>query len=155
MKKILNFFVDNAMLTNWLMLVILVAGGFGVVNLKMRIWPKVELTTIQIDIPYPGASALEVEEGLIIKIEENLKGLEGLEGMDSSSMDGYGSITLSMSSSVSMSKSLDKVRNMVNSIREYPAGAEKPVIFQNTFWNRAMMVTIYGPDDMTVLTEIA
>jgi len=154
MKKILNYFVENAVLANWIMLIILVAGVFGIYNMKMRIWPKMELDYINIDIPFPGASALEVEEGLITKIEENLKGLEGVESMYSSSMDGFGNIFLIISSSQPMSKSIDKVRNVVNSIGGYPSEAEQPVIYQETAWNRAMLVTIYGPDDMGALKNV-
>lgn len=155
MKKILDFFVKNSMLANWVMFIILIAGLFGALNLKMRIWPKMELSYINIDIPYPGASALEVEEGIVTKIEENLKGLEGVEEIYSTSSDGYGSLFLVMSSSVSMIKSLDMVRNSVNSISGYPTDAERPIIYQETAWNRAMLVTIYGPEDLTTLKMIS
>ncbi|MBI9098819.1 MAG: efflux RND transporter permease subunit, partial [Spirochaetaceae bacterium] len=154
MKKILTFFVENPVLSNWVMLVILLLGVFGVFNMKMRIWPKMELDYINIDIPFPGASALEVEEGLITKIEENLKGLEGVESIYSSSMDGFGNIFLIISSSQPMSKTIDKVRNVVNSIGGYPSDAEQPIIYQETAWNRAMLVTIYGPDDIGTLKTV-
>lgn len=154
MKKILNFFVDNAMLANWVMLVILLLGAFGLYNMKMRIWPKMELDYINIDIPFPGASALEVEEGLITKIEENLKGMEGVESIYSSSMDGFGNIFMIISSSQSMSKSIDKVRNIVNSTGNYPSGAEQAVIYQETAWNRAMLITISGPEDLGALKSV-
>ncbi len=154
MKRILNYFVENAMLANWVMLVILLLGVFGLYNMKMRIWPKMELDYINIDISFPGASALEVEEGLITKIEENLKGMEGVESIYSSSMDGFGNIFLIISSSQSMSKSIDKVRNIVNSIGNYPSGAEQPVIYQETAWNRAMLITIYGPEDLGALKNV-
>lgn len=154
MKKILNFFVENAMLANWVMLVILLLGVFGAYNLKMRIWPKMETDYIIIDISFPGASALEVEEGLITKIEENLKGMEGVESISSSSMDGFGNISLIISSSQPMTKSIDKVRNLVNSVDNYPSDAHQPVIYQETAWSRAMLVTIYGPEDVGVLKTI-
>jgi multidrug efflux pump subunit AcrB len=154
MKKILNFFVENAVLANWIMIVIFLAGVFGMYNMKMRIWPKMELDYINIDIPFPGASALEVEEGLITKIEENLKGMEGVESIYSSSMDGFGNIFLIISSSQPMSKSIDKVRNLVNSVGNYPSDVEQPIIYQETAWNRAMLVTIYGPEDVGVLKTI-
>jgi multidrug efflux pump subunit AcrB len=154
MKKILEYFVNNAMLANWIMLVIILAGTFGLFNMKMRIWPKMELDYINIDIPFPGASALEVEEGLITKIEENLKGMEGVESIYSSSMDGFGNIFLIISSSQPMSKTIDKIRNLVNSIGNYPGEAEQPVIYQETAWNRAMLVTIYGPEEISTLKNI-
>ncbi len=154
MKKILNYFVDNAMLANWVMLVILIAGIFGAFNLKMRIWPKMELSYINIDIPFPGASAKEVEEGVISKIEENLKGLEGVERIVSTSSDGFGSLFLEISSNIPMYKSIDKVRNRVNSIAGFPSEAEEPVIYQEAAWSRAMLITIYGPDDLNSLKKV-
>jgi len=148
MRKILDFFTQNAVLANWIMLIIMVGGVFGLYNMKMRIWPKMDYSYINIDIAYPGASALEVEEGVVTKIEENLKGMEGLESFYSNSMEGFANIFLIISSNQPMVKTIDKVRNLVSSVRNYPSGAERPVVYQETGWNRAMLITIYGPEDM-------
>jgi len=155
MKKIIEYFIRHAVITNWIMLVIMTAGIIGFSNLNKRIWPKMELNYLQVEIAFPGASAVEVEEGLINKIEENLRGLEGLVETTSSSMDHFGWIFIEVDPAYDIQKTLDKVRNAVNTISDYPAAAEKPVIYQQTQWNRAMLVLIHGPSDLLVLKKIA
>ncbi|MCK5519994.1 MAG: efflux RND transporter permease subunit, partial [Candidatus Marinimicrobia bacterium] len=104
MRKIIEYFIRHSVVTNWIMLVIFLAGGIGLMNLKMRIWPKMELHSLSVDIPFPGASAIEVEEGLINKIEENLKGLEGIVQTTSLSMDNYGDIYIEVDPDVEIDK---------------------------------------------------
>jgi multidrug efflux pump subunit AcrB len=154
MQKMIDYFLKNPMLANWLMLLLFIAGGFGLMNMQMRIWPKMELNSININIPFPGASALEVEEGLITKIEERLRGVEGIDRMVSTSMDNYGTIWIQIDQQMDMRRALDLVRNTVNSLPGYPVGAEKPVIYQNTQWNRSQLITIYGTDDLMALKAV-
>ncbi len=154
MKNFISYFIRHSIITNWIMLVILLAGAIGLMNLKMRIWPKMELNYLSVDIPFPGASAIEVEEGLINKIEENLKGLEGIVQTTSLSMDNYGEVFIEVDPSADISKTLDKVRNAVNTISDYPAAAEKPVIYQNTQWNRAMLIILHGPENLFTLKQV-
>ncbi len=97
---------------------------------------------------------MEVEEGIIIKIEEALRGLEGIEKIYSWSSDGWGSIDIEFSPGYDMNKAIQNVKNAVNSVNSYPTGAEKPIVYQSTQWNRAIMMTIYGPDNLLTLKKI-
>lgn len=153
-RKIIEYFIKHSVVTNWIMIIICAAGIIGLFSLERRINPKFEMDEIEIDVPYPGASAREVEEGIVIKIEENLRGLEGIEKVRSISQDGYGSLTVEMTPGYDMNKAIQDIKNSVNSINSYPTGAEKPVVRQNTMWNRAILISIYGPEDLFVLKKI-
>ena len=153
-SKLIQYFIKHSIITNWVVLVICVAGIFALFKLERRIDPKMEIDQISIDIPYPGASAVEVEEGIIIKIEEALRGIEGIEKVYSTSQDNYGNVNIEVSPGYDMNKAVQDVKNAVNSINSYPADAEKPVIYQDTQWNRGIMLSIYGPQDLFTLKKI-
>lgn len=153
-SKIIRYFIKHAAVTNWVMLVILIAGIFALFNLNKRLDPKFEIEQVEIDVPYPGASAVEVEEGIVIKIEENLRGLEGIEKITSRSQDGYGSIDVEITPGYDMNKAIQNIKNSVNSISSYPLDAEKPVVYQSTQWNRAIMLSIHGPEDLYTLKKV-
>lgn len=153
-SKIIKYFIKHAAVTNWIMLVICLAGIFALFNLNRRLDPKFEIEVVEINVPYPGASAIEVEEGIVIKIEENLRGLEGIEKVTSISQDGWGSIDVEITPGYDMNKAIQNIKNSVNSISSYPVDAEKPVVFQETQWNRAVMLSIYGPEDLYTLKKI-
>lgn len=153
-SKIIRYFIKHAAVTNWIMLMILIAGIFALFNLNRRLDPKFEIERVEIDVPYPGASAVEVEEGIVIKIEENLRGLEGIEKITSSSTDGFGSIDVDIMPGYDMNKAIQNIKNSVNSISSYPVDAEKPVVYQSTQWNRAIMLSIHGPKDLLTLKKV-
>jgi multidrug efflux pump subunit AcrB len=136
------------------MIIICIAGIFALSNLQKRINPKFEIEEIEIDVPFPGASALEVEEGIVVKIEESLRGLEGIEKIRSTSADNWGSVRVEISDGYDMNRAIQEIKNSVNSINSYPTEAEKPVVTQRSMWNRAIMFSIYGPDDLFILKKI-
>lgn len=154
MKNVIKYFIEHTAITNWIMLVICFAGVFALFNLNKRLDPKFEIENVEIDIPYPGASAVEVEEGIITKIEENLRGLEGIEKITSISQDNYGSIDVEITPGYDMNKAIQNIKNSVNSVSSYPVDAEKPIVYQTSQWNRAIMLSIHGPTDLFTLKKI-
>ncbi len=154
MKSVLDYFIKHRVVTNWIMLATMLAGVFALFNLERRLSPKLEIEEVTIEVPYPGASAIEVEEGITIKIEEALRGIEGLGKVYSESSDGFASIDVEVQPGYDMNKAIQRIRNAVSSINSYPTGAENPVVYQETMWNRAVMLSIYGPEDLTALKSI-
>ena len=88
--KVIQYFIKHSVVTNWVMIIICIAGIFALSNMNKRINPKLELEEVNIEVPFPGASAVEVEEGIVIKIEEALRGMEGIEKIRSTSADNWG-----------------------------------------------------------------
>ncbi len=154
LRKFINYFIKYSVVTNWVMLVICLAGVFALFKLERRLDPKFEIEEVSVDVAYPGASAIEVEEGIVVKVEEALRGLEGIERVTSLSMDGFGTVDVEITPGFDMNKALQNIKNAVNSINSYPTGAERPTVYQETQWSRAVLLSIYGPEDMTVLKRI-
>ena len=154
MRKFIQYFIDHRVITNWIMLVICLAGVFALFNLQRRIQPRYEMNSIDVNLPFPGASAVEVEEGIVIKVEESLRGLEGVEKIYSTSSDGWGNVTVEVSDGYDLDRVIQEVKNIVNGINAYPADAEKPTVVRDTQWNRAIMFSIYGPDDLMATKAI-
>ena len=153
-SRFIQYFIKHSAITNWLMIVICIAGIFALSNLNKRINPKFEIEEVNIDVPYPGASAIEVEEGIVVKIEESLRGMEGIEKITSTSADNWGSVNVEISDGYDMNKAIQEIKNSVNSINSYPVGAEKPVVSQQSMWNRGIMFSIYGPEDLYTLKKV-
>ncbi len=153
-SRFIQYFIKHSAITNWLMIVICIAGIFALSNLNKRINPKFEIEEVNIDVPYPGASAIEVEEGIVVKIEESLRGMEGIEKITSTSADNWGSVNVEISDGYDMNKAIQEIKNSVNSINSYPVGAEKPVVSQQSMWNRGIMFSIYGPADLYTLKKV-
>ena len=79
MEKIIRWFVSNKVVSNLLMVLILVTGATTIPNLKMEVFPEIELNIINVTTVYPGATPSDVEQAICIKIEERLQGLDGVK----------------------------------------------------------------------------
>ncbi|MBN2627103.1 MAG: efflux RND transporter permease subunit [Spirochaetales bacterium] len=155
MKRIIEYFYDRRMVTNWILLIVMAAGVFGFTQLRRRVWPQMDYDYITLDVTWAGASALEVEEGLTIPMEESLKGLEGVTRTISTTGDGYLNFWIEADPKIPIDKTVDRVRTAVKSIPSYPADAEAPLVRQLDSWNRVMLLFIYGPEDPDTLQRVA
>jgi len=75
MRKLIAYFIRHSAAVNIVMWTFLIFGYFGAKNLKSSFFPLTDSKNISINVAYPGASPQEVEEGIVLKIEDNLKGL--------------------------------------------------------------------------------
>ncbi|MEE9117908.1 MAG: efflux RND transporter permease subunit, partial [Calditrichia bacterium] len=155
MQKIIAFLVKYPIWSNVILFSIL---GFGIISfLQMRysFFPEIQSGIIQIQVAYPGASPQEVEEGVVLKIEENLEGIEGIDRITSASRENFGSVNVEADYGVDISRVLADVKNAVDRISSFPQGSEKPVIFEQKFRSRALSVVLYGETDLFNLKIIA
>ena len=71
---------------------------FRTVFLPIQLTPTVEEPVITVNTIWPGASPYEIEREIIEEQEEQLKSVEGLQKMESSSSDSQGSACCSVES---------------------------------------------------------
>ena len=79
MKQIISYFIKYPVSANVFVLAFAVFGTIALFSLKSSFFPLAESRIINIQLVYPGASPEEVEEGIILKIEDNLRGITGIE----------------------------------------------------------------------------
>ncbi len=110
-------------------LLLVLFGSLALRRIPVQLTPTVEEPEITVTTYWPGASPLEVEREIIEEQEEQLKSLEGLIEMESSSSDSNGSITLTFQIGTDQDAALLKVSNALQQVPSYPAEADKPVIY--------------------------
>ena len=87
MRRLIEYFVKYPVSGNVLMVMIVIFGLFSLFGLKSTFFPETESRIITVQTIYPGASPEEIENGIVIKIEDNLKGLTGVERVSSVSSE--------------------------------------------------------------------
>jgi HAE1 family hydrophobic/amphiphilic exporter-1 len=104
---------------------------FGLLSLRaipVQLTPTVDEPEISVVTFWPGASPQEVEREIIDEQEEQLKGLEGLTKLESSSSDSNGQISLTFQTGTDIDAALLKVSNRLQQVPQYPDNADKPII---------------------------
>ena len=158
MRKIIEFFVEKPIWANAIILVTLIFGGIAIYNTDRAFFPELEPNVITINTAYPGASPLEMEEGVTIKVEEALKGIAEIEELESTSSENTSAITIKAYQGTDMDELLAEVKNAVDGISSWPAGAEKPIVYKqkvSAMSGRAAYVQLIGPSDLFELKKIA
>ena len=128
MRRIIAYFIKHHVAVNVLLLAFLAFGLIGLFSLKSSFFPLVRTDTITINVTFPGASPQEVEEGIILKIEDNLKGLKGIERVTSTSRENSGNIEIEVSKDENIDFVLLEIKNAVDRVPSFPTGMEPLVV---------------------------
>ncbi len=78
----------NHVAANLLMIVILAGGALGASRIKQEVFPAFDLDLIRVTVLYPGASPDEVEQGIVLAIDEAVRGVDGVKRVTSGASEG-------------------------------------------------------------------
>ena len=151
MKSIIQYFIKYPIAGNALLLMTFIFGWFGLNDMRSAFFPESESNIINIRVTYPGSSPEEIEEGIILKIEDNLKGLTGIEEVSSVSQENSGSVTVEIDEDFDIDVLLQDVKNAVDQISSFPDGMEPPAIYKRENLNVACTFTLSGDTDLKTL----
>ena len=144
MRGAISWFAGNSVAANLLMVIILAAGIVGLPSIKQQTFPDIDVNLVQIGVPYLGASPSEVEEGVCIRLEEELQGVDGIEQMTSSSVEGACGVTLEIITGYPVDRALAEIKNAVDSISTFPAETEKPVVNHLAVRRNTLQIALSG-----------
>jgi multidrug efflux pump subunit AcrB len=155
MNGAIRWMARNHVAANLLMLVFIIGGivlGFSV---KQEVFPEVTLDKVMVSVAYPGAGPEEVEEGVILKIEENLTGIDGIKQLKAQAAEGFGTVTAELFSEYDANQVLADIKTEVDRITTFPQDAEEPVITKLLNRHEVVSVVVYGDQSERSLREQA
>jgi len=155
MKNLISYFVKYPIAANLLMVGIFILGIFGLANMKSTFFPEEVERFINIRTTFLGASPQEIEEGIVAKIEENLKGVTGVERVTSVSQENSGFVTVEVLKGYDADAVLQDVKNAVDAINSFPVGMELPVVFKVENIGLAVSFALSGKVDLKTLKATA
>jgi multidrug efflux pump subunit AcrB len=152
----IRFFVRQPVLVNMLLLSLLVAGVLLYrANIKEQM-PEVPINAAAVSTIYPGVSAGDIEKLVTQPIEDEIRGMEGIDYFSSTSKEGSSFIWVEFKSDIeSMTKAVVDLQNRVNQVTDLPADAEKPRVYQARVRHRVLAVAITGDVLEKVLRQVA
>ena len=119
--KFIRFFTTRHLLTNLLTLAVYISGIFFWMNTPRQELPDVDFNFARVTTVYPGASPEEVEHFVTRPLEDELKGIDGIHQITSTSS------TASSSISIEIEDSVDDLTEVVNDIRNAAYAVNLPV----------------------------
>ena len=155
MRRLIAWAITNAPGMNVLMLALMFVGGACLFLMRREVFPEFELEVVLVTVPYPGATPNDVEEAICQKIEEAIRGIDGIKKVTSIAQEGAGFVIAELRSDVrDVQKVMSEIAREVDRIPSFPALSEDPEIQQIVFREAAIRLGIVGPPDRSRETEV-
>lgn len=156
MKALIKGAVKNSLVVNVIVAIVIAVGAYLTIETRREIFPSITLDTIVITVAYPGASAEEVEKGIVIKIEEEIQGVTGIDYISSTAAENVASIRAVLRTDVDdPRKVLDDIKDQVDQIFTFPEDAEEPKVVLAENVSHVISVAVYGDADEKTIKHIA
>ncbi|MEO0816680.1 MAG: efflux RND transporter permease subunit [Pseudomonadota bacterium] len=156
MNGIVAWFARNAIAANLVMIVAFVGGIFSFFSLEREMFPTVAVAGATVSVAWPGASPAEAEEQLILRIEEAVADLDGIDRITSIAREGGGIVNIRGRDDIDMDEFIRDIERRVNQISNLPQSSFEPQITQWEQRNWYFGMAIYGeatPREMKRLAD--
>ena len=151
----IDWFARNSVAANLLMAFIAVSGVIGLLNIRGEDFPLVSLDMLTVEVPYLGAAPEEVEEGVCIRIEEAIQGIDGIKQITSTAAENMGTVLIEVELGADVRRVLDDVKNRVDAIDTFPELTEKPIISELLPRINVIYLAVSGPVGERTLKSVA
>ncbi|MDQ8195906.1 efflux RND transporter permease subunit [Coraliomargarita sp. SDUM461004] len=151
----IRWFTQNGVAANLLAGIIIVAGLFTAMSIKLELFPELDLDMVSVAVPYPGAAPEEVESGIIELIEDRIQDVDGVKKITATAGEGYGSVLVEVERGYDATEVSDKIKVRVDAIDNFPEEAEEPQVEELLIRNEVISLAVYGDADVKTLKEIA
>jgi multidrug efflux pump subunit AcrB len=145
----------NRITPNLMMLIFLVGGFMVALRIKQEVFPDFDLDMVAIRVVYPGSSPEEVEQGIILAIEEGIRGLDGIKEITAAAAEGAGTVTAELEEGVDAQRIYQDIKQEVDRIITFPEDAEEPEVSLVVHRHEVLQIQLYGNTSEWVLRELA
>ena len=90
MRSIIRWAIKNSRAMNTFLIAAMIVGTVSMVVMRREVFPNFALEIVLVQIPFPGATPEETEEGICQKIESALANIDDVKKMTSIAKEGYG-----------------------------------------------------------------
>ncbi|MEO1450405.1 MAG: efflux RND transporter permease subunit, partial [Bacteroidota bacterium] len=150
--------IDNRITIFLLTIVITVAGLASFNALPKENFPEIQWPVIYVSTPYPGTSAGDIENLVSRKIEKEIKGIEGIKEINSTSIQDFSSVFVEFETDVDLDEAKREVQEAVDRAKgELPSDLpnDPQVIDINLSEIPIMFLNVSGPYDNVTLKRYA
>lgn len=123
MTNIAKFFIENSKLTLILSLGLFFFGYEGLKTMNSESYPSVSFATATVVTSYDGATASDIETKITKPLEDEIRGVNGLKDVTSTSQSGLSTITVRVDMDdpkVDVTKTIDEIQKAVDRVSGLP-----------------------------------
>src|SRR5210317_2121390 len=151
----LAWMIYNRVTPNLLMIALLFGGFYVSGQIKKEVFPEFELDMVSVSVAYPDANPEEVEQGIVLVVEEAVRGLDGIKELTSTAGEGRGSVSIELLADIDQQKVYQEIKQEVDRIRTFPDDAEEAQVSLVARRREVLNIQLYGNTSEAALRETA
>ena len=155
MGALIRWFLRNRVAANLLMVAMLAVGIAAMANVTVRTFPEIATTRLAVSVAFPGASPTEVAQSILTPVEQRLTGVEGIRELQSSAVQGLGTVTAELASGADAQQVKNDIETEVARVTTFPEAAEAPRIVQVEPQELAVELALHGDVSRKTLKALA
>ena len=155
MTAFVRLFARHPTAANLLMVMAIVGGIVAITRLNTQFFPTLGFDIIQVTVDWPGASAEDVESGIIEVVEPEVRFLDGVQTVTSTAREGIGSVSIEFADGTDIQNALSNVEQAVDRLTTLPLDSEDPTIQRIELYENVTRVAVSGNVPEPRLKEIA
>lgn len=151
----IRFFAKHPTAANLLMAGFLIIGLISLPKLLIETFPKIPIKEVTITVPYPGATAADVERTICRRIEDAVDGVENVDEIQCDARENVAIATVTMIEGNDVEQFLLDIDREIGAINDFPASAEDPIVEQAGRLSFVTSLVVTGIADRTQLKAYA
>jgi len=151
----LAWMTENRVTPNLIMIFLLIGGLYMSTRIKKEVFPEFDQDLVTVSVAYSGASPEEVEQGIVLAVEEGVRGLEGVKELTATASEGRGTVNVELLADADRQKVYQEIRQAVDRITTFPIDAEEPQVSMSTHLHEVLTIQLYGDVTEAALRETA
>ena len=155
MNGLIAWWAKNSIAANLLMIAIFFVGLVQYFSLERENFPSFEVNGVSVTVSWPGADPRQVEEQIVLRVEEAIADIDGIDEISSTAREGFGSVFLRINPTVDMTDMINKVKNRVDGISTLPRDAFPPIVRQAQAQDQSMLISLTGDLEQRRLFRLA
>ena len=151
----IGLFVRHPVAPNLLMVLMILAGIVALGGLNRQFFPDVDRALVSIRVDWSGVGAEDVASRITLPVHEELRTLDGLERITSTTSDGRAALRLQFLEGTDMDEAVDETKDRLDAMRSLPESADDPVITKRRVYESVARLLLTGPEDRQELRRLA
>ncbi|MCJ7502522.1 MAG: efflux RND transporter permease subunit, partial [Acidobacteriia bacterium] len=129
-----NLSIRQPVFATMMVVALVVVGIFSYSELKIDLFPNIDIPVISITTTYPGVAPETVETEVTKRIEEAVNPIGGIRHISSVTTEGISSVVVEFQLGKNINTALLEVQSKINGVRSlFPREVKEPVIQQIRF----------------------
>lgn len=143
-KSPIQWMVNHPVAANLMMVFLLIGGFLALQRMQKEVFPNLTEDIVMVTVAYPGASPEEVEQGIVLAVEEAVRGLDGVYQVRSKASEGMATVEIELLEGQNLQKLGQDVQSEVDRIITFPLDAEEPQVSIMSRKMEVLSMVLYG-----------